>query len=207
MMRTRLRPLPTGELTPGSAAALGSGAVLVGLMVLAESGGALTALFGALSLAIYLGLYTPLKRRTPLALLAGALCGALTPVIGWCAAGGSPADFRVTLPAGLLYLWQIPHFWLFQQRHSADYRRAGIPVLAEAFEGRSPASLCRLWLAALFAGSMLLPAFGMIGRGAAVCAAAVPLILLSRRIRSETAMFSCLNLFPLLLTIAFLVRQ
>jgi heme o synthase len=207
MTRTKLRPLPTGELVSATAAALGTGAVLAGLAILAAAGGLLPALFGALSIAIYLGLYTPLKRRTPLALLAGAFCGALTPVIGWCAAGGNPADFRIALPAGLLYLWQIPHFWLFQKRHTYDYRRAGIPVLASAFEGRSPAALCRLWLAALIAGSMLLPAFGMIGRGAALCAAAFPLVLLFRRFRSETALFSCLNLFPLLLTIAFLVGQ
>ena len=207
MTRTRLRPLPTGELPPATAAALGSGAVLAGLTVLAASGGPLSALFGALPLVIYLGLYTPLKRRTPLALLAGALCGALPPVIGWCAAGGSPEDFRVILLAGVLYLWQIPHFWLFQQRHTADYRCAGIPVLASAFGERSPAGLCRLWLAALIAGSMLFPAFGMIGRGAAVCAAAFPLALLLCRLRAETALFSCLNLFPLLLTLAFFVRQ
>lgn len=206
MARTRFRPLPIGALTPATATALGTGAVLAGLAILAATGGRQSALFGAVPLAIYLGLYTPLKRHTPLALLAGALCGALPPVIGWCAAGGSPADFRIVLPAGLLYLWQIPHFWLFQKRHSADYRCAGIPVLASAFGGNSPVSLCRLWLAALIAGSMLLPVFGMIGRDAAVCAAAFPLVLLSR-IRTETALFSCLNLFPLLLTLAFLVRQ
>ena len=208
MERTCLRPLPAGELTPGTAAAAGYALLAAGVLLLSVAGGWMPALLGSAALAWYLGVYTPLKRRTTLALAAGALCGAIPPVIGWCCAGGEPLDYPVVLLAGLLYLWQIPHFWLLQQRHADDYRRAGIPLLQLRRYGSYPAGLFRLWVAALAVGAMLLPAFGVIGHliplwYAALC---LPLgvIVLSR---SETAIFSSLNLFPLLLTMLLFIQR
>ena len=209
MVRTRLRPLPQGDLTPAAAAAIGGGCILAGLLLLWGVGGPLPALLGAATLAWYLGVYTPLKRRTPFALTIGAVCGALPPVIGWCLAGGNPADYRVIFLAGLLYLWQIPHFWLFQRRHADDFRRAGIPLLAVWDKGSSPAAgLCLLWVAALVAAAMLLPAFGIIDRHIALWFAAFPLpFVIIRRFRSEAALFAYLNLFPLLVTLALFVQK
>ncbi|RNC71750.1 MAG: protoheme IX farnesyltransferase [Desulfuromonadales bacterium] len=205
MVRTRLRPLPAGELTPGGATAIGSTSLLAGLLLMGAAGGWLPALLGAGALAWYLGIYTPLKRRTPLALAIGAVCGAIPPIIGWCSAGGSPADYQAVLLAGLLYLWQIPHFWLLQLRHREDYRRAGIPLFQPRTGGAGPANLCRLWLAALVAGTMLLPAFGIIEPSVALWSALLPMILIFVPLTlNESALFSCLNLFPVLVTLALL---
>lgn len=203
MERTRHRPLPAGELTPVAAGKLGAGSLLAGLALLCAAGGPAPALLGGAALSWYLAVYTPLKRRTPFALALGALSGALAPVIGWSVAGGSPADFRVMLLSGILYLWQMPHFWLLQRRHADDYRRAGFPLFAPPAVGRGPAPVLVLWMLAMIAGALMLPAFGMIGRHAAPWCAAfcAPLVIACFR-RFEPALFASLNLFPLLVTLA-----
>ena len=203
MERTKNRPLPKGDLTVAAAALLGAASLLAGFGLLVGAGGTLPATLGAAALFWYLAVYTPLKRRTPFALTLGALSGALAPVIGWSVAGGSPVDFRVVLLAGILYLWQIPHFWLLQRRHADDYRRAGFPLFAPPVTGSGPAPLFVLWVVALVAGTLMLPAFGMIGHHAAPwCAAFCAPLVLSCFGRFQPALFPCLNLFPLLVTLA-----
>lgn len=203
MERTRSRPLPQGDLSPVAATLLGSGCILAGMALLLVAAGALPALLGAVALFWYLAVYTPLKRRTPYALALGALCGALAPVIGWSVAGGSPSDFRVVLLAGILYLWQIPHFWLLQRRHADDYRRAGFPLFEPPAKGGGPAPLILLWMVAMIAGALMLPAFGMIGRHAAPwCAAFFAPLVITCFARREPALFASLNLFPVLVTLA-----
>lgn len=207
MARTRLRPLPRGDLTPLTASGIGGLCIFAGLLALAGAGGLLPPLLGAAALIWYLAVYTPLKSRTPFALAIGALCGTFPPVIGWVIAGGAPADFRVMLLSGLFYLWQVPHFWLFQRRHADDYRCAGIMQFGPCMKGTAPVGLCRFWIVALAAGAMLLPLFGIIGSSVAFWYAAFPCALLPlSRIRSETVLFSCLNLFPLLVTLALAAR-
>jgi len=206
MARTRLRPLPQGELTPKGAALIGALPILAGLLLLAVAGGALPLLIGAFALVWYLGVYTLLKRRSSLALLSGALCGALPPLIGWCLAGGRPADYRVVLLGGVMYLWQVPHFWLFQRRHAADYRNAGFRLL-EMTDGAG-SRLLGLWIASLIVAAMLLPAFGIIGPHAAPWYALFPLpLILMAFTRREQALFPYLNLFPLMVTIILLVQK
>jgi protoheme IX farnesyltransferase len=203
MARTMFRPLPRGEINPPAATVIGVLCILAGLLMLGATGYPSPPLLGAAALALYLGLYTPLKRRTPLALAIGAVCGALPPVIGWCCAGGSPTDYRVMLLAGLLYLWQIPHFWLIQRRHADDFLRAGIPLFGTRTEGTCSTGLCRLWIIALVAAAMLLPAFGIIERHVAFWYAALPLsLIIVFRFRTESALCSYLNFFPLLVTLA-----
>ena len=208
MRRTRNRPIPAGELSVAAAGGIGLACLAAGVLVLVAVAGTLPALLGAAALLWYLAVYTPLKRRTPFALALGALCGAAPPVIGWCVAGGSPADFRVVLLAGVLYLWQVPHFWLLQRRHADDYRRAGFALFTPAGNGGDLAPVCRLWLAAMVAGALMLPAFGIIGeyRAAWCVAFCAPLFICALK-RREPALFACLNLFPVLVTLALCVGR
>jgi len=151
--------------------------------------------------------YTPLKRKTTLALPLGALCGAFPPLIGWCLAGGGPTDFRIITLAGMLYLWQIPHFWLLQERHEADYRRVGIPLYGQSFIVTGRDHLFRLWLMAFITGTLLLPVLGMIGHPAGLWFTIFPLLLIILTIlRSNRLLFSFLNLFPALVTLLLLLR-
>ncbi len=208
MVRTSGRPIPRGDLSPSAGVAIGVAALLAGLLLLAAFGGLRPSLLGAGAVAWYLGLYTPLKRHTPFALAVGAVCGAVPPVIGWCSAGGAPGDYPIMLLAGLLYLWQIPHFWLFQRRHEEDYRRAGLPLFVPGVAGGAPAPLCRLWLLALAAAAAMLPAFGVIGGDSARWYLVIPLGLgILAATLSERLLGSCINLFPLLVTMALVMQR
>ena len=208
MIRTMLRPLPQGHMSATTAALAGACTILAGLALLAVTGDLLPPLLGVAALLCYLAVYTPLKRKTTLALPLGALCGAFPPLIGWSLAGGVPTDYRIIILTGLMFIWQIPHFWLLQQRHEADYRRAGIPLIGTEAKPTDQKMLFWLWLIAFIAGSMLLPAFGIIGRPAALWYSAfpVPLILLAL-IRSSRLLFTYLNLFPVLLTLLLFFRN
>lgn len=208
MQRTRLRPLPQGELKVLNATLIAGTSALAGLVLLAAGGGRVCTLLGLAALCWYLAVYTPLKRITPYALVAGALCGAVPPLIGWSAAGGNPWDYRVMFLAGLMYLWQIPHFWLIQRRHADDYRCAGIPLLKMPAEWYGFSALFGVWLLALVVAAMLLPAFGIIGRPATMWYTLLPFsLMLMPLLRSEKVLFSCLNLFPLLVTLLLCLQR
>ncbi|WP_246545517.1 protoheme IX farnesyltransferase [Pelotalea chapellei] len=205
MERTRLRPLPQGELSVAAATGIAAVLVSAGIMLLLKAGGVLPAVLGSAALVWYLGVYTPLKRRTGLALPIGALCGAVPPLIGWCVAGGSPGDPRIMVLSGVLFLWQMPHFWLVQRRHRQDYPAdaAFLPSLPGNGEQLSP--LFGLWLLALLAAALLLPAFGLLNGPAALCYPILPLVLIPLvLLRRERALRGVLNLFPLLLTMTIL---
>jgi protoheme IX farnesyltransferase len=128
MQRTRARPLPDGRVAPADACIFGLVLAAIGLALLGARANLTAATLAAATLGIYLLVYTPLKRRSPIATLVGAVPGALPPVIGWAAAHGSLSIGGASLFA-LVFLWQIPHFmaiaWMFRD----DYGRAGFPML------------------------------------------------------------------------------
>jgi protoheme IX farnesyltransferase len=128
MRRTRRRPLADGRLEPSSVLWFGILLSFAGSIYLAVAVNALTSLLAVLTLGSYLALYTPLKRKTPLCTLVGALPGAMPPLIGWAAASG-----KLSLEAWVLYLmlflWQFPHFMAIAWMYREDYIRAGYLVL------------------------------------------------------------------------------
>lgn len=208
MQRTRNRPLPNGDLTVAAAVSIGLGCAAAGVSTLAALGGLIPAVIGMAALVWYLAVYTPLKRRTSFALAIGALCGAAPPMIGWTIAGGAPYEFQVVLFGGIMYLWQVPHFWLLQRRYAEDYRRAGFPLFYPTGGDRTLPPVCLVWIAAMIASALMLPAFGIITLHPAMWGGALGggVILVMFRQR-EPALFACLNLFPLLLTVALLAGR
>ncbi len=208
MARTRQRPLPSGRLTASQALAGGVIAIGSGLLLLVIAGDWKPALCGAAALAWYLRVYTPLKRLSSLALLAGAVCGAFPPLIGWCLGGGYAGDYRVIILASLLFLWQVPHFWLFQRRHAEDYRRAGIPLFGSRGVTAGTSGFFWLWMVALCAGAMLMPAFNIIERPGSLWYALFPVPLLFLAFfRSGDLLFPYINCFPLLVTLLLMVQK
>jgi len=129
MARTATRPIPAGRITPGEAEGFGwtlsVGAVaLMGLFVNFLAAGLL-----AFTVFFYVGVYTLwLKRRTPQNIVIGGLAGALPPAIGWAAVTGSLSLAPIVLVA-IIFLWTPPHFWALALWRSADYARAGVPML------------------------------------------------------------------------------
>jgi protoheme IX farnesyltransferase len=128
MHRTRTRPLPAGRLRPAEALLFGLVVSGLGLGTLAWLSGGVSAAVALLTWASYLFLYTPLKRRTSLSTLVGAVPGALPPVIGWAAARGSLEPGAYLLFA-IMFLWQIPHTLAIAWIYREDYARASLPVL------------------------------------------------------------------------------
>ncbi len=128
MVRTRERPLPAGRVSPSIALGGGTIACVIGIAVLALSVNPESAIVGALTLASYLFVYTPLKRLTPLNTLVGAVPGALPPVIGWVAARGEIGWTGWSLFV-LQFFWQVPHFLAIAWLYRADYARAGLRML------------------------------------------------------------------------------
>ena len=91
-----------------------------------------TAFFsGVLALFLYNGLYTRLKPVSYLAIIPGALVGAIPPVIGWTASGGLLTDPSLIYLSFLIFMWQIPHFWILLVRYYTDYREAGYPTILQ----------------------------------------------------------------------------
>lgn len=129
MDRTRARPLPAGRLRPGAAVAFAFALVVGGVGLLLAGANLLTAGLGLASAVLYVAAYTPLKRRTPLALPVGAVPGALPALGGWTAATGR-VDVAGLGLFGVLFLWQIPHFLALGWMHREDYRRAGFAMVA-----------------------------------------------------------------------------
>jgi protoheme IX farnesyltransferase len=128
MLRTRERPLPDGRLAPLDALIFGATLTALGVLYLALAVDPLPALVTAVVSTTYLFAYTPLKSRTSLCSVVGAVPGALPPVAGWAAASGDLGLGAWVLFA-IMFLWQIPHTLAIAHLYRDDYARAGIQVL------------------------------------------------------------------------------
>lgn len=128
MERTRERPLPAGRLPAEAALVLGMVCSAVSLPLLTFGVNAVAGLLAAIALLSYVLIYTPMKRRSPAALLVGAVPGAIPPLLGWAAATGGIGWPGLAL-FGLLFFWQVPHFLAIATFRRADYARAGLQVL------------------------------------------------------------------------------
>jgi protoheme IX farnesyltransferase len=128
MRRTARRPLVSQKIEPSHALWFGISLSVIGAIYLAVTTNALASLLSILTLLGYLFLYTPLKRKTPLCTLIGALPGAAPPLIGWAAACGR-LDGNAWLLFAIVFLWQFPHFMAIAWMYREDYARAGYVVL------------------------------------------------------------------------------
>src|SRR5207244_1939904 len=129
-----------------------------GLGVLATRTNLAAAALAAATLVIYLTVYTPMKRRTPLATLVGAVPGALPPLIGWAASHGSISIGGASLFA-IVFLWQIPHFMAIAWMYRDDYRTAGFPMLPVVEPDGHRAGRQAVWYASALVPVSLVPAF------------------------------------------------
>lgn len=128
MRRTQMRPLPDGRVTVKEARLWGFALSIAGLAWLMLATNPIAAALAFATLVLYLIIYTPMKRRTPIATLIGAVPGALPPLIGWTAAHGFASAGGWSLFA-ILFLWQIPHFMAIAWMYRDDYGKAGFPML------------------------------------------------------------------------------
>ena len=164
MRRTRGRPLPAGRLEPNAARWFAWTIAALGVAQLALLVNLTTALLAALTLISYVFAYTPLKRRTSLSTLVGAVPGAL-PIVGGWTASGAPLDANASVLFGILFLWQMPHFLALSWMYRSDYARAGLRMLSiEDETGAMTFRQAALNAAALIPVSLAPTALGMAGR-------------------------------------------
>jgi len=128
MDRTRTRPLPDGRLVPVEALVFGTALTALGVAYLAAFVGVAPAAVTLATFALYLFAYTPLKLRTALCTIVGAIPGALPPVTGWVAARDD-AGAGAWVLFGILFLWQLPHTLAIARLYRDDYARAGVRLL------------------------------------------------------------------------------
>ncbi len=205
MLRTRNRPLVTGYLGKRSGILISGLLIIAGLSVISYLNNNQVFLLGCFALIWYNGVYTGLKRLTPFAVLPGSLCGAIPPVMGWLLAGGTATDYRIILLAGIIVLWQVPHFWLLALAYPEDARRSGLPNLFSRIRPERLRRLILIWITALLTGIASGNLFGLlkadvirIGLLAAMLLFVGMLIRYSRSKLEPTAssrLFAGLNLF------------
>jgi heme o synthase len=157
MRRTSRRPIAAGRISPVSAFWFGMSLAVIGAAYLLLFANVLAASLAIITLASYLFIYTPLKRKTPLCTVAGAFAGAMPPLIGWAAASGSLASAQAWLLYTMLFFWQFPHFMAIAWMYREDYDRAGYFVLPARCKNAFLA-----WLTAIPSIALLMTSFAAI---------------------------------------------
>ncbi len=188
MNRTKVRPLPRGEVTPGRALAFGVLLTGLGEVWLATTVNPLTAFWGLVALVSYLFIYTPLKTRTHWCTFIGAIPGALPPLLGWTAVRNQTGIEALVL-FGIMFLWQFPHFHAIATMYREDYARAGIrmlPVIEES--GKATARQIVLYALALLPVSLLPTFLHFSGKIYLVGALVMGLLFLQVSIRTARVM-------------------
>lgn len=180
MMRTKNRPLPAGRMQPATALLIATVMTIAGIGILYALNWR-TAFFGAMSILLYVLLYTPLKTKTPLAVFVGAFPGAIPFMLGWVAHtnyfGIEPGVLFM-----LQFFWQFPHFWAIAWMLDDDYKKAGFKMLPTGRKDSGTAFqiiVYTLWMLLIsllpythYTGSLQLSAFG------AIAVASIGLVML-----------------------------
>ncbi|HLN56350.1 MAG TPA: UbiA family prenyltransferase [Bacteroidales bacterium] len=166
MERTHNRPLPTGKIKRSVALFLFFAALCAGCLLILATGSIAAFLISIFTILWYNGVYTYLKRVTAYAVVPGALTGALPPLIGWTAAGGSFPDKIILTVQLLFFLGQIPHFWLFILKYGEEYSSAGFPSLTSIMSRKTISILIFIWIVASAVAAGGLWFFGVIQNSA-----------------------------------------
>ncbi|MEQ9443463.1 MAG: heme o synthase [Cyclobacteriaceae bacterium] len=183
MPRTKNRPIPTGKVNITEAAGLALVTGGIGLMLLAQYTNMLTTSLAFLSFVLYSFVYTPLKRVGPIAVLVGALPGALPPLLGWTAVTGVITHEALIIFA-IQFIWQFPHFWAIAWVADDDYRKAGFKLLPSK-GGKTLQSAVQIMTYTLFLIPLgLLPLkFGITGIDSAIIATVCGVLFLGQTFR------------------------
>lgn len=160
MERTKNRPLPSGRIKPGVALVLGSFLILTCLTVLFVSINTLTGTLGLIATLVYIFLYTPMKKISSWALFAGAVPGAIPPLMGWTTATNSIEGLGIVL-FSILFVWQLPHFLSISMYHANDYNNADFKIFPTKIGIRKTIHQIAVYTFLLFVISLLPYYFGL----------------------------------------------
>lgn len=215
MERTRHRPLPAGRMRHGHALLIGVTLGILGVAWLRLTVNALSAALALATILIYIGIYTPLKRKTPFCTIMGAVSGAIPPMIGWVSVRPS-LDLGAWILFGILFTWQMPHFLAIAWMYRDEYAQAGFVMLRrDDLSGCATAMQSLLYTLALsivtfipyfchlnsgvyFAGAVLLDA--------AMLFCAVQFLFQRSRPSARRLFFTSISFLPLILGLMVLTK-
>lgn len=207
MWRTRMRPLAAQRITTTEAMIFSLALSAAGLVIVAATANLLAASLALLTLISYNVVYTPMKRRSQLSTLVGAVPGALPPMIGWVAARGALTPEAWAL-FGIVFVWQIPHFMAIAWLYREDFGRAGFPLLPVVEpDGKSTGRHAVLFALALVPVSLapyflrmsgLLYALGAVLGGLVLLALAISFALSRTNERARRLFLGSITYLPLL---------
>lgn len=159
MKRTAGRPLPSGRISKSGALFIALAYFISGCLVLYFGPGLMTLLVGVSTFVWYNLIYTPLKKVTAFAAVPGSMVGALPPLAGWVAGGGSLTDPRALALGFFFFMGQIPHFWLLLLKLGKQYESAKLPSLTQLLTDEQIKRLTFVWIAATAVSALALPLF------------------------------------------------
>lgn len=162
MDRTKGRPLPSGAVSPFSVLLI-SVFFLVSGSALLYFGSTVSALvIGLFTFFWYNAVYTPLKKFSAWAIIPGSLVGALPPLAGWAAAGGSLVAPEILMVCIFFFVWQIPHFWILLLVYGSDYEKGGYPTLTQILSKRQLMNITFCWILLTIAVALSFNFFGIL---------------------------------------------
>ena len=159
MERTKNRPIPSGRISAKGALLFALILTVAGSWMLNESAGPVAMQLGLLALLWYNAIYTPLKKKTAFAVIPGAVIGAIPPLVGWVAGGGSLLDVRAMIMAFFFFIWQVPHFWLLMLKYGKEYEKAGYPSITNVYSEEQIKNVTFIWVLATVVAALMIPVF------------------------------------------------
>jgi heme o synthase len=208
MNRTCRRPVAGGSLSRAAAGWIAASLMASGFILLWNIHGSGAALLGCAAVLLYNGFYTYLKRVWAFAAVPGAVVGAIPPLIGWTAAGGSIADPEILVVAFFFFIWQAPHFWILLFLYGKEYEEAGLPALTQIFSLKQFSRITFFWILITAASGLLFPFYGIVYSlwacfalligSIALIAATTPLLRINHSLQSLRRAFHAINSYALL---------
>ena len=160
MDRTKHRPIASGKMSPTTGIIIAAILVILSLIVIYDLIGTTGVNLFLFAFFWYNLVYTPLKKKSALAVVPGAILGVIPPAIGWLAAGHALGEVEFYALGIYYFIWQIPHYWLLVMLHYGGYKDAGYPTVMRLFGQGSLQRLTFVWLMmTIFAGYFMVSIF------------------------------------------------
>ena len=161
MTRTQNRPIPSGRISANGALTFAFIIGVIGSYLIYIGSNFVGLQLALLAMIWYNAIYTPLKKRTAFAVVPGSVIGALPPLVGWVAGGGSLADPHAMILGFFFFIWQVPHFWLLMLKYGEEYKKAGYPSITSISTPQQLKNITFIWTFSTAIVALMIPFFGI----------------------------------------------
>ncbi|PLX66643.1 MAG: prenyltransferase [Denitrovibrio sp.] len=211
MKRTNNRPIPSGMISPKSALIVSSVLIIISICFIMLTGSLEALGLACATIVIYNFIYTPLKKKTPFALLAGSVTGAIPPMLGFTALGGSMSSPDILTVCAIMYIWQTPHFAMLAEKYSEDYIKAGFKTLSLIYGNSAALLFIIIWVSAFISSLFFVPVAGLYTLQTSAMIHTILAVLTTLMLlvfyKSSTKVFHILNLSMVLFFLLLVVDR